>query len=160
MRIGISGGAPVALSDVLANPWGLSWEADGTMLFGQTGEGIYRISENGGTPELIIPVDEGIVYGPQLLPDGDSVLFSVGPRTGKDRSLIVAQSLLTGERTVLVQGGYDARYVPTGHIVYALWRCAFCRRVRSRQPHCLRRFRTARAGSAAGKRCAIGGREL
>lgn len=27
------------------------------------------------------------------------------------------QSLTTGERTTLIDGGSDARYVPTGHIV-------------------------------------------
>ena len=30
------------------------------------------------------------------------------------------QSLKSGERKTLVNGGTDARYVPTGHIVYAL----------------------------------------
>ncbi|MBI4472059.1 MAG: PD40 domain-containing protein, partial [Acidobacteria bacterium] len=33
---------------------------------------------------------------------------------------IVAQSLATGERKILVQAGSDALYTPTGHIVYAL----------------------------------------
>ena len=32
----------------------------------------------------------------------------------------MAQSLRTGERTLLVEGGSDARYIPTGHLVYAL----------------------------------------
>jgi serine/threonine-protein kinase len=32
---------------------------------------------------------------------------------------IVAQSISTGERTVLVEGGSDAHYLPTGHLVYA-----------------------------------------
>jgi len=32
----------------------------------------------------------------------------------------VAQSLKSGERRLLVPGGSDARYVPTGHLVYAL----------------------------------------
>lgn len=30
------------------------------------------------------------------------------------------QSLDSGERKTLIEGGSDARYVPTGHIVYAL----------------------------------------
>ena len=37
-----------------------------------------------------------------------------------DAAQIVAQSLSTGERRVLVEGGYDARYVPTGHLIYTL----------------------------------------
>ena len=37
-----------------------------------------------------------------------------------DKSHIVVQSLKTGERKTLIEGGADGRYVPTGHLVYAL----------------------------------------
>src|SRR5262249_16158041 len=33
---------------------------------------------------------------------------------------IVVQSLSSGERKAVLRGGSDARYVPTGHLVYAL----------------------------------------
>lgn len=33
---------------------------------------------------------------------------------------IVAQSVTTNDRTVLIPGGRDGRYVPTGHLVYGL----------------------------------------
>lgn len=120
IRIAISGGAPVVIGPVASNVHGVSWEADGTILIGQP-EGILRVSANGGTPELIIEAEDGTqVYGPRLLPDGDTVLFSVGPPRERDAVQIVVQSLSTGERTVLVEGGNDARYLPTGHLVYAL----------------------------------------
>ena len=32
----------------------------------------------------------------------------------------MAQSVTTGERTVLIDGGQDGRYLPTGHLVYLL----------------------------------------
>jgi serine/threonine-protein kinase len=120
-RIAISGGTPVVITEKGAS-YGNSWEADGTILIGQV-DGIYRVPATGGALELIIPVEEGTrVYGPELLPDGDSVLFSIVVQaTGTwDAARIVAQSLSTGERTVLVEGGGDARYLPTGHLVYAL----------------------------------------
>jgi hypothetical protein len=64
------------------------------------------------------------VDGPQLLPDGDSVLFSVTMANAGNRrwdlAEIVVQSLSTGERKVLLSGGSAARYVPTGHLVYAV----------------------------------------
>ena len=86
-----------------------------------------RVAATGGTPELVIPAADGeLLAAPQLLPDGDVVLFSLttGSSFG-DPSLwndaqIVAQSLTSGERTVLLEGGSDARYVSTGHLVYAL----------------------------------------
>jgi Tol biopolymer transport system component/predicted Ser/Thr protein kinase len=120
-RIGINGGAPVVIASDVSNLFGASWESDGSILFGQP-EGIFRVSADSGSPELVIPARDGEqVYGPQLLPDADSVLFSVAPpRIGLwDTGQIVVESLATGERRVLVQGGSDGRYLPTGHIVYA-----------------------------------------
>ena len=122
-RIAISGGAPVVIATGIQIPLGASWGPDGMILFGQT-EGILRVSANGGTPELVIPAGAGeALSGPQLLRDGDSVLFSATTATGVtrwDQAQIVVQSLGTGERTVVLQGGSDARYLPTGHLVYAL----------------------------------------
>jgi serine/threonine-protein kinase len=48
-----------------------------------------------------------------------SVTKGLGPGRW-DEAHIVVQSLSSGQRTVLVQGGSDARYIPTGHLVYAL----------------------------------------
>src|SRR5262249_11121582 len=59
--------------------------------------------------------------GPQLLP-GDLLLFTLakGIRSDRlDKTQIVIQSIKSGERKVLFEGGSDARYVPTGHIVFA-----------------------------------------
>ena len=121
-RIGISGGAAVVICGA-TNPFGVSWGPDNMILFGQP-EGIMRVSANGGTPELVIKANDGEeMYGPQLLPGGDSVLFSSTTAFGPSRwdaAQIVVQSLATGMRTVVVQGGSDARYFPTGHLVYAL----------------------------------------
>jgi len=119
-HIAIGGGAPVVVADFTETLFGLSWEADGTLLFAQD-DGIYRVAATGGTPELIIPTETAsAVYGPEFLPDGDTVLFSFAVTDDWDEAQIVAQSLSTGERTVLVEGGSDARYLPTGHLVYAL----------------------------------------
>jgi len=120
-RVPVSGGAPVTLAAV--DPiFGASWGADDTILFGQP-DGIWRVLGTGGTPELVISVEEGeAVHGPQMLRGGDLVLFTLRPAgtTSWDASQIVVQSLASGERTVLIDGGRDARYVPTGHLVYAL----------------------------------------
>ena len=119
-RIAVEGGAPRVICVVGANPFGASWGWDDTVLFGQP-QGIMRVSANGGTPELVIPIQQGEqVWSPQLLPDGESVLFNARQAgTPWEQSQAVVQSLRTGERTVLRQGGSDARYVPTGHLVFA-----------------------------------------
>ena len=51
------------------------------------------------------------------------MLFTLATGTDFDRwdkAQVVVQSLTSGERKTLIEGGSDARYVPTGHLVYAL----------------------------------------
>ncbi len=58
-----------------------------------------------------------------MLPGGEWVLFTLTSADGAtrwDEAQILAQSLESGERRILWEGGSDARYVPTGHLVYAL----------------------------------------
>jgi serine/threonine-protein kinase len=81
------------------------------------------MSATGGAPAALITVEKGeAAHGPQLLPDGDWVLFTFRPSSQDswDEAQIVAQSLRTGERIVLLDRGRDARYLPTGHLVYGL----------------------------------------
>ena len=118
-RVSISEGAPIALGAVEI-PRGASWGVDDTILFGQS-DGIWRVPATGGTTELVIPIGDGeTVYGPQLLPGDDQVLFTLRPAgtASWDQSQIVVESLPNGERTVLIEGGRDARYLSTGHLVY------------------------------------------
>ena len=115
-RVSVTGGAPVTLAKTV-NPWGANWGDDDRIVYGQGPEGIWRIPAQGGTPERIIAVGEGeLAHGTQLLPGGEWVLFTLRPRgVGSwNRAQIVIQSLSTGERIVLVDGGRDARYLPTG----------------------------------------------
>jgi len=118
-KVSVSGGAPVTLCEAI-NPFGASWAADDTIVFGQGGVGIVRVAANGGIPEILIPTDSETAFAPRMLPDGETVLFTVSTAGSFAEAKIVAQSLKTGERRVLIEGGADARYVPTGHLVYAL----------------------------------------
>jgi serine/threonine-protein kinase len=101
--------------------WGLSWAADGSILYAKL-DGIWRMPENGGTPERIVEIaaDQATVL-PSLLPGDEWVLFSLARLEGQnwDTAEIVAESLVTGERRVLHSGGAYARYVPTGHLIFA-----------------------------------------
>ena len=121
-KIAVSGGAPVKVADS-AGSFGASWGTDDVIVFGQP-QGIMRVSANGGPADLLVSTEEGEqAFGPQILPDGKSVLFTLATSTGPtrwDEAQIVVQPLESGERTIVVQGGSDGRYVPTGHIVYAL----------------------------------------
>jgi eukaryotic-like serine/threonine-protein kinase len=127
-KVAITGGSPVKLCDVPEGTSGASWSADDTIVFGRGGggiSGIWRVSSQGGPPERLVTVDEKraeAAYGPQLLPGGREVLFTLGSFLGGggwNDAQIVVQSLDSGERKVFVKGGRDARYLETGHLVYA-----------------------------------------
>ncbi len=121
-KVAVSGGAPIVLCNAV-RVYGASWWEDDTILFGQGSAGILRVAGTGGTPEVVIEVADGeLAHGPQMLPDGEWVLFTLRPATSTlwDSSQVVVQSLSTGAREVLIDGGRDARYLPTGHLVYGL----------------------------------------
>ena len=120
-KIAVSGGLAVTVS-AAALPSSASWESGDTILFVQR-EGIMRVSADGGDPELLVRAEEGEqFFGPKLLPDGELILYTMTNATGPglwDEAQIVAQPLAGGDRKVLVRGGTDGRYVPTGHLTYA-----------------------------------------
>ena len=79
---------------------------------------IMRISANGGTPESIVKLKSGSLTDPQILPDGKSILYTSYRQTTQQPKIMV-QSLKSGETKELF-AGFDARYLPTGHIIYRL----------------------------------------
>src|SRR5262249_16048020 len=60
---------------------------------------------------------------PQFLPDGKTILFTIGTGNNYDEAEIAVQRLDSSERKILVRGGTYGRYVPSGssamgYIVY------------------------------------------
>jgi len=120
-KVAVTGGAPVVLGEVRDLPDGATWGADGMVLYAHAG-GIFQIPSASGTPELLLSIEEPeAAHGPQMLPDGEWVLFTLrseGPGSWNEAQ-IALQSLATNERIVLFTGR-DARYVQPGYIVYVL----------------------------------------
>ena len=127
----VAGGGAVTICQI-ETPTGMNWGPDGTIVFGQGKNGIWRVSPKANSPkEQIVTVAPGqSAHGPQILPDGQHVLFTAGHR---DAAQSVGQGAHRGavidpeERTenVLVQGkplvGSDARYIPAwGLLFYAV----------------------------------------
>src|SRR5262249_50991714 len=114
-KVAITGGAAVTLCDAMA-PFGATWASDDQIYFGQGPGGIMRVSaQKGGKPERVVSVNPNeAAHGPQLLPGGDVLLFTVARGVGVsgstrtvqwDTAQIVAQSLKTGVRQLILQGG-------------------------------------------------------
>lgn len=119
-RLPIRGGTPTRVAS-MPSPLGLQWTPDGIFV-GQGSAGIARVPDKGGKPETIATVgaDES-AQGPHLLPGREVILFAIATGvldTRWDKARIVAHSLRTGQRRVLIEGGSDPRYVRTGHLLY------------------------------------------
>lgn len=121
-KVSVKGGAPIILGESL-NFRGGSWGANNTIVFTPNEGALWRVSASGaGLERLTVPdanKDELEHFWPQILPGGKAVLFTDVREGGFDENQIEVYSLETGKRHVLFKGGTYARYVPTGHIIYA-----------------------------------------
>ena len=121
-KVQLSGGDPVTLCRV-ANPRGGSWGDDGTIIFSPFYySGLSKISAEGGTSQPVTQVDKSMQERnhrwPFLLPGGKVALFTIGMGGSWSEARIGAVRLDTGERKVVLQGGFGARYLPTGHLIF------------------------------------------
>ena len=128
-RLAVTGGAPVTMCPVDA-PFGLTWDVTGVIL-GQGSKGIVRCAPNSSQPEQLVTVNgDELAHGPQLLPGGDAVLFTIAKsardqsvrdrETQWDQAQVVVQSLPSGERKTLINGGSNGWYLSTRHLLYAV----------------------------------------
>ena len=122
-KIAVTGGAPLTLCKT-EPVGGASWHGN-QIAFAQTTRGVMRVSADGGEPELIAKMSGNeIVFGPQLIDRGRAVLYTVTTAglgfDRWDRAQIAIEEIGSGQRKVLVRGGSDGRYLPSGHLVYAL----------------------------------------
>jgi Tol biopolymer transport system component len=133
-KVAVDGGPAQSIASATL-PFGISWDGDG-IVYAQliptstsAPTGILRVSPNGGKPEQLVAIkpDEAATE-PQMLPGQNALLFTYNPLGvdkapdlgSWDKARIVVQSLSTGKRTVVVNGGSAGRYLPTGHLVYAV----------------------------------------
>ena len=125
-KVSFSGGSVSTLAGIT---WlsGASWGLDNTIVFAPSpsgNTGIWRISADGGEPQEVTRLDpskkESGHGWPQFLPGGKAIIFTI-ETSGKtfDEATIVAQVLESGQRKVLIEGGTFARYLRTGHLLFA-----------------------------------------
>ena len=125
LKVPRTGGTPALICDV-QDVRGAAWGADDTIVFAsRLDSGLFRVSANGGTAVTLTTPDlqqrEKTHRFPELLPDGKTVMFTVGTHdiASFAEARIVVQSLTGGPAKTVIQGGTSAKYLRTGHIVYA-----------------------------------------
>ena len=124
-KVAITGGAATTIARVDGILQGATWAADDTIIFAtnRLGTGLQRVSASGGEPATLTRPDrergEADHIWPELLPGGHAVLFTITSLTGEvDAAQVAVRDLRTGTQKMLVRGGSDALYVPSGHLVY------------------------------------------
>jgi len=137
-KVSVTGGAPQTLADISPVTRGATWGPDDTIIFTRAlDHGLERILAVGDTPPddafsdaprssmggqtLTVPDPTEGEYShrwPQFLPGGKAVLFTIDTGGSFDEARIAVLSLETGKVKVLLDGGTNARYSPTGHIVF------------------------------------------
>ncbi len=123
-KISVQGGAAVTLCDALSDRGG-SWGEDGTIVFTPSVTTLSKVSSSGGTPQPLAKLDqqagEVTQRWSQILPGGNAVLFtsstSVAGTSFEDADIVV-YSMASGQRKTVLRGGFYARYLPSGHLVY------------------------------------------
>lgn len=135
MKVSIDGGVPVFLSNNPVQLWPTrgegpastlakaSWGPDNTIVFAP---GIYArllmVPGDGGTPEILTTPDrrKGELSHclPHWLPDGKSLLFTILRDWFDEHPLVALLDLKTRKWRVLLEDAADARFVPTGHLVF------------------------------------------
>lgn len=135
MRVPVGGGTPTTIHlGISSVPTDLDWDERDVLMYVQP-DGVWEVSAaGGGDARLVLAAEDGeTLASPQRLP-GDAILFTATKATGSDRwdqaTIFVAPPRSTAaNRQVVREGGSDARYVPSGHLLFAegttLWAAPF-----------------------------------
>ena len=120
-KVAIGGGPAIDLAET---DWGGgSWSSNGQIIYTRSyNGGLWMISASGGTPQELTSPDhskgELAHWWPQILPDGDTVVFT-SYSTPIERSKIVVRSLKTGKQKTLIEGGTFGRYLAPGYLAFS-----------------------------------------
>lgn len=127
-KISVQGGSALTICPTNLGgqtPRGAWWGEDGTIVASLDGGRLFRVPAAGGEPQLLAdPRDHGdrTWRWPQILPDGDTVLFTGTAATAGvedfDSARVEYLSIKTGKTKIVHEGGYFARYLPSGHLIY------------------------------------------
>jgi serine/threonine-protein kinase len=126
-KVAATGGPPLVLGRFTGVRAGATWGDDGTIVFAtrEPSAGLWTLPEGGGEPVAITTPDaatgeEDHVW-PEFLPGRSAVLFTIlSTKGGLQAAQIAIRDVRTGAQKILLRGGTHARYVASGHLLYAV----------------------------------------
>jgi serine/threonine-protein kinase len=135
-KVSAAGGPPVTVVAMDGPSRGADWGPDDTFVFatGAPDTGLQRVASGGGPVTVLTRPDhargEADHVQPAWLPGGRSLLFTIlSAQGGLDAAKVAVLDLASGSWHTVLTGGHAARYVDSGHLVYAasgaLWATRF-----------------------------------
>lgn len=116
-------------------PLGCSWSKE-HIFCGLGAQGIVRVPAAGGPIEQVVkPASGTYLATPSLLEGGDLLIYAEAPgslRADWSQARLVAQSLSSGRRSVIVASGSDPHLLATGHLAYAVDGVLYAARIDAR----------------------------
>lgn len=121
-KVSINGGSPLLVCETIGGPNSATWSSTGEIIYSaRNGERIWKVPASGGTltPVTTVETSKGELghFWPEISADGNTLLFTITTTVGPT---MVAQSLKTGERKTVLERGYGAHYVSSGHLLYVV----------------------------------------
>ncbi len=126
-KMSLSGGVPVILADGARDNRGGTWLQNGVIVFSSSSvAGLYSVNAEGGDVTRLTYPDtlhnERTHRWPYCLPDGKTVIFTIGMMDSPDYyedAAIGAVNVKTGERKLLLRGASRAECATAGYLVYS-----------------------------------------
>ena len=121
-KVPLGGGPPVVVLPIPAI-FGASWDENDRIVFARSAGGLLEVPSSGGTAAQLTTPNPGELSHrlPHVLPGGGAVLFTITkdrfPRWDETEVWVYSRGSRVSKR--LIEGGADARYVSSGHLVYA-----------------------------------------
>jgi serine/threonine-protein kinase len=123
-KVAVTGGAPITIAQLPGLPIGPTWLNDDTIIVATNNgtTGLLRVPVGGGEPKVLTTVDRahgerGHLF-PSVLPGGRSILFTIAADQPANAQIAIVD-LESGQQSTQLRGGSDARYVPSGHLLFA-----------------------------------------
>ena len=122
-KVDVNGGPVLLVGTTADRPGQPSWFTSQQIMFADV-NGISEISAGGGSARVLVPIDgtrdEVAFNAPSRLSDGNTLLFAIRHAAGGwNAATIVAHRMDTGQRTVLIEGGYAPRLLPGGYLLFS-----------------------------------------
>jgi serine/threonine protein kinase len=114
-KVDISGGQPVVITNV-PNARGGSWGPSGTIVFGPTAGALQRVAASGGVPSPVTSLDpangETTHRWPQVLPDGNHVLYFVRTTKAHRQGIYLSRLDRPNEKFLVIESASSGAYSP------------------------------------------------